>query len=106
MSDEPTYEYFKGKGWVPSTVRGHSVNIGLWRVTVYERKPEIGECYFTYVDNIPRLMVELSRDSYWRALYSKEELGNNFSVWDAYAEKQYKRSPYRGLVTIKHELIV
>lgn len=47
MSDEPTYEYIKGQGWVPSTHETFTGIIGKWHVTLIKRKPEIGEYYWS-----------------------------------------------------------
>jgi hypothetical protein len=44
---EPVYEYRKGVGWVPTVERSYSGVIGKYLVICIDRKPEVGEYYFT-----------------------------------------------------------
>ncbi len=103
MSEEPTYEYIKGTGWVPSLTKISSRVFGKWRMTIFDRKPEIGEPYFLYVTDIEAFFKEIEADTWFRNKFDMENVDNEFSTWSTYEEKNQQRVPYVGLVTFKVE---
>lgn len=61
MNDEPTYEYIKGQGWVPTTHEMFTGIIGKWHVTLIKRKPEIGEYYWSDTCSLEQTFRNLAR---------------------------------------------
>lgn len=45
MTEEPVYNFVKGKGWVASSGYTATAQIGKWVVTVEQRTPKRGERY-------------------------------------------------------------
>jgi hypothetical protein len=67
---EPMYVYKKGHGWVPQIEDIASVEIGLWRVTVIIKTPEIGDmvCYASQdqtAEEITKLIVANSTSIFY-----------------------------------------
>lgn len=63
--DEPIYQYVKGVGWAPSLVESCSAIIGLYRVTVYNEKPQEGD-YWGHMpinSSIHKFIEEISTTS-------------------------------------------
>lgn len=92
MSEEPTYTYVKGQGWVagfqpeyPTLIQ----NIGRYRVTLTDREPLNGESFFTqstYGDNRKplellgaALLVPYWQDKFTR--FTSDELARSLPVW-------------------------
>lgn len=52
LETEPVYEYIKGQGWVPTTApQGPTAIIEGYRVTVVQRRPQMGEYFFNELTN-------------------------------------------------------
>lgn len=83
MSEEPTYEYIKGQGWVVAppceTVSGV---IGKWHVVLMRRRPVKGEFFFTDGCSLEQTFENLKG---YRA-FENEYVGDEFPVartdWD------------------------
>jgi hypothetical protein len=50
MTDDVTYTYIKGQGWVPRTHVIVSSKVGNHMFIVEARPPEVGERYWTYIE--------------------------------------------------------
>lgn len=76
---EPVYEYRKGVGWVPTINEEHSAIIGRYRVTCIDRKPEVGEYYFSDPYGAASTLDALQRvDLPWTDYFTKhgpEDIG-------------------------------
>lgn len=94
---EPTYEFFKGKGWIPSLNAYQTAweNVGKYRILVTQKTPEVGDNYFSEdpvhydpelnkLTSIQRVMKDLT-DEYWTgvlACQTVEQIRRQLPVWD------------------------
>lgn len=87
MNTEPIYHYKKGQGWVVGPeFPTYSRNIGLYKLTLEQRKPEPGERWWLdsnkigfekYVDSIERNWNFASEDL-------AKRLGTRYHLFEAY----------------------
>jgi hypothetical protein len=79
MADEPTYEYIRGKGWVPTTVPTITWEQHGFRVTVMARKPQLHEKW--YAEPKDRNLEETVRrlKQFYNVFSYTENMGNKFS---------------------------
>jgi hypothetical protein len=70
-NDEPTYEYVKGHGWVPTYTESASITSNGYRITLLKRLPNLGERGFSRLHPHGDLSEELKH--YTR--YNGAELG-------------------------------
>lgn len=70
---EPEYRYIKGQGWVASAKCASATrHIGKYMVTFEDRKPELGERYFTGGNYLINASV-VCEESYWRGVFGSDE---------------------------------
>lgn len=106
---EPTYEYRKGVGWVPSYYKVRSERIGEFIVTAIDRVPELGEHYFTHLD-ADELFTEIHDDWWTRRLTNRNwEPLNEFAIMDdtEYSKRNIKAitRDEAKIVTVIFELV-
>lgn len=66
MTEEPTYTFVKGQGWVPQAIESVTGVIGKWRVTIFNCEPDTGDYYVRKHpgDSISAVMHELIQPTY------------------------------------------
>lgn len=98
---EPTYEYYKGKGWVPCSAEVFFARLGPYAVTAIKRFPEDGENFLVLQrDENPQHVLDDMTSDNWFA--ERANLATDMAIMGKDYRKIYSKPDYaKRVVTLK-----